>query len=469
MGRLLARAAPPSAAARPRPRARDGNDFSNSEALARARDDATRGEKARSRALAAFVACVTAAGAVLCGIGLLTWAGSDLAALLVLALLAMAAERFDLNLYGDSRVSLAFVPIFGALLLAGISGLAVVVPVAILGSTLGEGRALHKTAFNFGVLMISGGASLLVAYASGMHTEPDAWPQVLPPALLAAGVNFTVNSVFVTLAISLTNGKPPSSVWNEHFAWLGPHYLVMGLLGLSLVAAYEIMGLWGIAVFVAPPLMMRLSLKQYIDRTTESVLQLRRANDELRTRNEQLLDARAQAATDALTGLGNHRAFHERCKREVRAAERTGAPLSLIMLDIDGFKGINDSRGHQTGDRLLSELSTALTEVVPHADTYRYGGDEFAVVLPRTASARAAAVAERLRWAVAERRNGDSDFITISLGVASFPHDAGSAQELLYQADAAMYWAKSSGKNRVGQGHRVNAGEGLELHADCPP
>ncbi len=476
MGRLVTEAVHPSTSTRPRViRTGDGRDFSDTATLEGGRTEpgsvtamVDSGHGA-SGVLPLLVTCVSGAGAILFAIGISTWTGDDLAALLVLALLAMAAERFDLNLYGDSRVSLAFVPIFGAILLAGISGLAVVVPVAILGSALGQDRALHKTAFNFGALMIAGAASLLVIFGSGMETAPSAWPEVLPPALLAAGINFTVNSIFVTLAISLSNGKPLGSVWNEHFAWLGPHYLVMGLLGLSLVAAYEIIGLWGIAVFVAPPLMMRLSLKQYIDRTTDSVLQLRRANEELRTRHEQLLDAREQAATDALTGLGNHRAFHERSQRQVREANRLRYPLSLIMLDIDGFKAINDSRGHQEGDRLLSDLAEVLTEVVSRSDTYRYGGDEFAILLPRTGNTSAAAIAERLRRAVVAHCDQQRVRITISLGVASFPNDARSAEELIYQADAAMYWAKSTGKNRVGHGHRVKGATTMRFQADGTP
>ena len=188
------------------------------------------------------------------------------------------------------------------------------------------------------------------------------------------------------------------------------------------------------------------SLARRVRQRTE---ELRLANKELRDRNRQLLDARAQAATDSLTGLPNHRAFQQQLRDEVSQAEKNGATVGLIMLEIDGFKGINDSKGHRAGDEILRELASTIADGVNPGKAYRYGGDEFAVLLPRADRRKAAAIAERLRRAVMKRTNGDGDKITISLGVASFPDLAGSAEQLIYGADAAMYWAKSRGKNRV--------------------
>ncbi len=177
---------------------------------------------------------------------------------------------------------------------------------------------------------------------------------------------------------------------------------------------------------------------------------LRLANEELRQRHRQLLDARAQATTDALTGLPNHRAFHERIRAEVAQAEKNRTGIGLIMLDIDVFKRVNDSLGHLTGDQLLRDLAVTLSEVVRREDAYRYGGDEFAVMLPGVNRRNTARIAERLRRAVERRINGAGNKVTVSLGVAGFPDSAASAEELIYGADAAMYWAKSAGKNRVG-------------------
>jgi diguanylate cyclase (GGDEF)-like protein len=185
---------------------------------------------------------------------------------------------------------------------------------------------------------------------------------------------------------------------------------------------------------------------------------LRRANNQLRSNNLDLLEARNQAATDPLTGLGNHRSFHKSLRDEVTQAEAAGSSVGLIMIDVDGFKGINDSLGHLAGDQLLRDLANTLTQVARKENTFRYGGDELAVLLLDVNCVAAVEVAERLRTAVSEM---GEQAMTISLGVGCFPEMASSAEELIYRADMAMYWAKSSGRNRVAnwndlQGAEVN-------------
>jgi putative nucleotidyltransferase with HDIG domain len=203
----------------------------------------------------------------------------------------MVAERTDFNLYDNINVSLAFVPMFAIMLLSGLSGLAFVVPLAVVASAAGIDRHSYKNAFNFGALMIAGTASVLVLDAFGGAGEPDAWPAVLGIALLAALVNYAVNSVLVATAVGLTSGTRLLSVWKEHCMWLWPHYLVLGALGLAIAAAYTAMGIWGIVVFLAPPLMMRLSLKQYLDRTTKGVIELRETHADLQIAHKQVTTA----------------------------------------------------------------------------------------------------------------------------------------------------------------------------------
>ena len=189
------------------------------------------------------------------------------------------------------------------------------------------------------------------------------------------------------------------------------------------------------------------------------------SNEELKERNRQLMEARALAATDALTGLSNHRAFHEAIRREVYTVDLHGGTVSVVMLDLDGFKAVNDALGHLEGDKVLRECAAAFTQVVRRECVYRYGGDEFAVILTGVGEEEAAAIAEQLRRVVAQRGGDGVRRVSISLGVATYPENARSAEELIYRADAAMYWAKAAGKDRVGRWDAVNgstAGAGVE-------
>ncbi|HEU4759284.1 MAG TPA: diguanylate cyclase, partial [Dehalococcoidia bacterium] len=194
-----------------------------------------------------------------------------------------------------------------------------------------------------------------------------------------------------------------------------------------------------------------ITLNSMLAQLTDREQDLRLANQELQERNRQLLDARSQAATDPLTGLLNHRAFHERIREEVDRARAVDARVSLVMLDIDNFKAVNDSLGHQAGDRILRDIALTLAEEVGVTGAYRYGGDEFALLLPGMDHRAAFRLGERLRALLRDRSDGHRPRVTVSMGVADFPSTAKSSDELIYGADAAMYWAKSEGKDRVGR------------------
>jgi diguanylate cyclase (GGDEF)-like protein len=158
----------------------------------------------------------------------------------------------------------------------------------------------------------------------------------------------------------------------------------------------------------------------------------------------QLRDA---AETDLVTGVYSHRHLQDRVRQEVARAARAGAPLSVLMVDLDDFKRINDQHGHQAGDRVLRAIAGALRDAVRTSDVVaRYGGDEFIVLMPETDAGEAAQVAERAEAAVAElphpMADGPAVHVTCSVGVALYPRDGDSSKALLRAADAMMYRRK---------------------------
>ena len=170
-----------------------------------------------------------------------------------------------------------------------------------------------------------------------------------------------------------------------------------------------------------------------------------------------------QATTDGLTGLANHRQFWTRLRGEVARARRYGQPVTLLMLDLDDFKSVNDRFGHLFGDEVLRTVGEALREQVRNGVDVpaRYGGEEFAVILPSTdsvpadpaASNAAKSTAERIRIALAALRlqpdDGTWNGITASIGVATLPAHAADPEDLVLKADTALYEAKQAGKDRV--------------------
>ena len=160
-----------------------------------------------------------------------------------------------------------------------------------------------------------------------------------------------------------------------------------------------------------------------------------------------------QALVDGLTGLANRRRGEEVLAVEIARAERFGGPVALVLADLDGFKGVNDRHGHATGDDVLREFADVLRETARDVDLVcRWGGEEFVLLLPGTDADGAAQLAERVRETLRERvlpgRGGERLVVTASFGVASFP-EAATPAELVAQADAALYEAKRSGKDRV--------------------
>ncbi|HVG56873.1 MAG TPA: sensor domain-containing diguanylate cyclase [Vicinamibacterales bacterium] len=167
-----------------------------------------------------------------------------------------------------------------------------------------------------------------------------------------------------------------------------------------------------------------------------------------------LQKAEALSVTDDLTRLYNSRYLNQALRRETKRAIRSGRPLSLLFLDLDGFKMVNDRHGHLAGSKALAETAAIVRGCARETDIVaRFGGDEFALILPDTGQEGAVSVAARIRERVGAAQflasEGLSLHLTVSIGVATLPDSVGSAEELLRAADAAMYQVKASGKNGI--------------------
>jgi diguanylate cyclase (GGDEF)-like protein len=172
-------------------------------------------------------------------------------------------------------------------------------------------------------------------------------------------------------------------------------------------------------------------------------------------RNAELLDRlRAQATIDPLTGCHNRRGFDEILGVEFQRAKRYQRPLTLVLLDIDHFKTINDAFGHEVGDNALQRIGRAVRHTFRNTDSAcRYGGEEFALIFPETAKEEGARLAERLRVLI-ETLPPNAEVprsLTASFGVAAFPEDGGDITSMIRAADRALYLAKANGRNRVEQ------------------
>jgi diguanylate cyclase len=167
------------------------------------------------------------------------------------------------------------------------------------------------------------------------------------------------------------------------------------------------------------------------------------------TMEEAARTMRRLANTDALTGLANRRQAEEQLTRELRRAERYGRPFSVLVMDIDHFKALNDRHGHLAGDDVLVDLARRIERMVRAADTIaRWGGEEFLLIAPETVADDAARVADMIRRHIDENAMADRYRMTISIGVASYrPGD--TVQSIIARADAALYLAKRAGRNQV--------------------
>jgi signal transduction histidine kinase len=257
--------------------------------------------------LAVGVATVAAGGAVAAA-SLPSLAALDPFALGLCVLLVMLARVRTVVLFDRSSFAVSVVPVLAAGVLLGVPGAAAVALVSGVAHALVRRLVWYKALFNCGNYVLGAALAATVFHLAEPHLTPENLP-FLAVLAAAAGLAHYAHTLPLAVVIAGEHRVRPDRVWVEHFAWVWPQYAVLGVLALLLALAWRVFGLWGAAAFLAPPAMMLLTAKQYIDRTTESVRQLRALNDELRGLNVELTgEIRQREAAEAESARLAHEA-----------------------------------------------------------------------------------------------------------------------------------------------------------------
>jgi len=351
----------------------------------------------------------------------------------IVALLAASAlaERYPVPLEGAdvNGVSIGFVFAVAALVLFGWAPGTFVYATAPTLIALVERRPPIRIVFNAGVFGLVGTvAGLLLEAVDGTGTGA-----VLAQVAITSATLYGLNLLLISAVVAASGSE--HSYWKlvrSNAQWTVIPFSLMASTALMLVVLWQRTPLLS-AALVGP--LIAISLYQ---RSTHRALRAMRL-----------------ALTDPLTGLGNHRHFHERLQRELSAAQGLGSSVSLCFLDIDDFKQINDRYGHPAGDRVLSQVAGRLRQ---GGEAFRLGGDEFAILMPGTTETAARDAATSIVARIGELDLGHVGGITVSAGVATYPRHGADRDSLIRLADGALYWAKEHGKNRV----RVSRPDGIE-------
>jgi diguanylate cyclase (GGDEF)-like protein len=267
---------------------------------------------------------------------------------------------------------------------------------------------------------------------------------------LSIGFSVVIREYFI---VSVFTSLWPIAWWSVVHYWQQPYNLIIGLVLLALC---------GLLVFVSDRVYTTFRNMIAINWEREAISQeLGDLTGSLRDRNRQLRDARRQltdlANVDELTGLGNRRLVNKALQEEINRARRSGAELSVILLDVDYFKNYNDTYGHPAGDSVLQKLADVMQRATTRAGEVvaRYGGEEFILVLPGASSSSARRTAERLRDLVVEEQiphetSKAANHVTVSQGVVTVRPDVElEPADLINRADKALYQAKDAGRNAI--------------------
>jgi len=381
---------------------------------------------AARRSLAPIVAPVCAAGLATVVAAAVSFATTTHSTTVLVGLIAffaasLLADRFpvpvdDLDANG---LSLAFVFGLSAIVLFGWAAGVLVVSATPAVMQLLDRRPPIRIAYNsFAFALTAASAGIVIAAIGG-----DTPAKTAARVVAATYVCYVVDVLLITAVVArATQRSWPVLIGSSVKRTILP-FTLMGSAVLTLVVLWQRAPMLSLAL-VGPLLAIQLYQRALL----------------------QALRAVRLAHTDPLTGLGNHRHFHERLARELEQALRYDRPLALCLVDVDDFKRINDTFGHPMGDSVLSQVAARLRQT---GEAFRLGGDEFAVLLPGYEASEALTAAESIIDRIASLELGRVGAITVSAGIALAPQHAQERDELLKLVDGALYWAKEYGKNRV--------------------
>ncbi len=375
----------------------------------------------------AVVAPICAAGAAAVAYAVASYAQiphspTDILSIVALFLGVVLAERFPVPVEGidSGGITLGFVFAVSTIVLFGWEAGVLVAGLGPAVTHVLDRRPPLRVVFNGSMFALS-------ALAGGLaieHLHGDSVGGLIARVALCAFVyNWIVNIALLSAVVAADSQRPFFTV-----AWTNIRQTT-ALFALQASAALMLVVLWqrspALSLALVGPL-LAIALYQRSNFTALNAMRL--------------------ALTDPLTGLGNHRNFHERLQRELAEAEQDDVELSVCLVDVDDFKTVNDRFGHPVGDRVLGQIASRLRQ---GGESFRLGGDEFAVLLPRLDDRDAIDVARSIVERVAAATFDDAGTVTVSAGVATYPLQGVARDELIRVADSALYWAKEDGKNRA--------------------
>lgn len=388
-----------------------------------------------------YVGLVTAAGGYAMAASIPYAAAQDIRILALLTALSIATTMAKVPIpltRSGSTLSVCYVLDFTTLLLLGPSG-------ATISAGLGawsqctlrrrEPGPLFHTLFSVAALALTVQASGLVYSFFGGHPGLPLATFRFEALIAASAAFFLVNSLLVATAIALSTGHSIVRVWTASYMWSWPGHLVGFALAVGAAFGIGQSRLWLVPFSVVSLALTYENFKAYVTRFNDSV-------------------------TDPLTGLSNVRDLLNHASQELARSRRDGSPLTVLLVDLDKFKSINDTYGHSAGDAALRQVAQCMQQSIRQYDVCaRYGGDEFVAILPGCDVEDARNKGAMLQAAVAALTlPGKSERVplSISVGYATFPGDGGTFEDLLATADARMFGDKDERAERDGSGRRAS-------------